>query len=84
MLSPELARAKETYKAVKKQIEKVYDYKLEDFEIIGGNWKHKDWKVWMKGANGYSETKKIVERYIAECKKPFAQRNIDFIHIAIS
>jgi len=67
----------------KKQQKKKFDYSINDFDIIGGNWQHKDWKVWMKGdPNGdYSKTKNIVLKYIEECKKPYGQRDLSQFHL---
>ena len=65
------------------QKNKKFNYSINDFDIIGGNWQHKDWKVWMKGdPNGdYSKTKKIVLKYIEECKKPYGQRDLSQFHL---
>lgn len=64
------------------QKSKVYDFKESDFSIdlLTNKWKHKSWKTWMKGGNDYSETKEIINRYIAECAKPYGTRNLDFVH----
>ena len=81
MYSTEYKQFKENQKFYHIQASKIYDFKLEDFDIIGGSWKHKDWNTWMKGANGYAETKKIVKQYIDECKKPYGERDLSFIHL---
>lgn len=68
------------YEAAK---EKKYEYTLDDFEIMGGCWKHKDWKTWCKGLESYSETQKqFVQKYIDECKKPYGTRDLSFVHLA--
>ena len=65
------------------QKNKEFNYSINDFKIIGGNWQHKDWKVWMKGDpnGGYSKTKEIVIKYIEECKKPYGQRDLSQFHL---
>ena len=65
------------------QANKVYNYTLDDFEIFDSQWRHKDWKTWCQGEGSYSKTKKIVERYIAECKKPYGERDLNFIHLIV-
>ena len=35
----------------------------------------------MKGGNDYAETKVIIRKYIAECKKPYGSRNLSEFHI---
>ena len=79
----EQQRIKEMQKLYDSQRQKKFNYSIDDFDIIGGNCQHKDWKVWMKGdPNGdYSKTKKIVEKYIEECKKPYGQRNLSQFHL---
>ena len=64
------------------QKNKKFDYKFEDFEINGNTWKYKSWKTFVKGGNNYTETSAIIHKYIAECKKPYGKRNLDFIHLA--
>jgi hypothetical protein len=79
----EQQRIQEMQKLYTSQSQKTFDYSLNDFDIIGGNWQYKDWKVWMKGdPNGdYSKTKKIVEKYIEECKKPYGKRDLSQFHL---
>ena len=79
----EQQRIQEMQKLYTSQSQKTFDYSFDYFDIIGGNWQHKDWKVWMKGdPNGdYSKTKKIVLKYIEECKKPYGQRNLSQFHL---
>ena len=86
----EQQRIKEMQKLYASQKQKTFNYSLDDFVIepiykwsIDFMWKHKDWKVWMKGdPNGdYSKTKKIVEKYIEECKKPYGQRDLSQFHL---
>jgi len=69
---------------IKKQMSKKFNYSLDDFsiELSNGNWKHKDWKTWMKGCGQYDQTQRLVEKYIAECKKPYGQRNLSQFHLA--
>jgi len=80
---PEQLKIKSMRKLYDVQKNKSYSYSFDDFDIVGGNWQHKDWKVWMKGdPNGdYSKTKKIVLKYIAECKKPYGQRDLSQFHL---
>lgn len=78
---PEQLRIQSMQKLYASQSKKSFNYDINDFDICGGNWKHKSWKTWMKGVESYSETKKIVERYIAECKKPYGQRNLSEFHL---
>ena len=82
-ISDEQKKINKVKNLYKKQQKKKFNYSINDFDIIGGNWQHKDWKVWMKGdPNGdYSKTKKIVEKYIEECKKPYGQRNLSQFHL---
>ena len=82
-ISDEQKKINKVKNLYKKQQKKKFNYSINDFDIIGGNWQHKDWKVWMKGdPNGdYSKTKKIVEKYIEECKKPYGQRNLSRFHL---
>ena len=62
---------------------KTYNYTLDDFEIMGGCWKHKNWKTWCKGVESYSETQeKFVKRYIDECNKPYGHRDLSFVHLS--
>lgn len=70
------------FKRIKKQMNKQFNYSLDDFEIYDSQWKHKDWKTWCKGCGHFDRTKKLVERYIAECKKPYGKRNLDFVHLS--
>lgn len=70
-----------TAESIARQKAKKFNYKIKDFEIQDFQWKHKDWKTWVKGANNYEDTKIMVEKYIKECKKPYGQRNLNFIHL---
>lgn len=70
------------FKRIKKQMNKQFNYSLDDFEIYDSQWKHKDWKTWCKGYGQFEKTKELVERYIAECKKPYGKRNLDFVHLS--
>ena len=83
IISDEQKKINELKHLYENQKNKVFNYSIDDFDIIGGNWQHKDWKVWMKGdPNGnYSKTKKIVEKYIKECKKPYGQRDLSQFHL---
>ena len=77
---PEQQRIQEMQKLYISQRQKTFNYSLEDFEIYDSQWKHKDWKTWMKGCGRYDHTKKLVERYIEECKKPYGQRDLSQFH----
>ena len=81
-VSDEKQRMVEMQKHYDAQKAKSFSYKFDDFEIVGGCWKHKNWKTWMKGGNGFAETKKIVLNYIKECKKPYGTRNLTMFHLA--
>lgn len=81
-IDPEIKKLSLNIQLQEKSKSKNYNFKFEDFDIVGGNWKHKDWNTWMKGGDGYAETEKIVKRYIAECKKPYGTRDLSFIHLA--
>ena len=70
------------FKRIKKQMNKQFNYSLDDFEIYDSQWKHKDWNTWCKGCGQFNKTKELVERYIAECKKPYGKRNLDFVHLS--
>ena len=78
---PEQLRIQSMQKLYKSQSQKSFDYTLDDFENCGGCWKHKDWKVWMKGHSSYAKTQEIIKRYIAECKKPYGKRNLSEFHL---
>ena len=80
IITEEQRRYELSEKLCEQQKNKKFDYKLEDFEIYDSQWRHKDWKVWMKGAGRYDQTKKIVENYILECSKPYGERNLDDFH----
>lgn len=84
-ITEEQRKLNEVKNLYKKQQKKKFNYSLDDFSIdlLSGKWKHKDWKVWMKGDpnEDYSKTKKIVEKYIEECKKPYRKRNLSFVHL---
>ncbi len=83
IISDEQKRINEVRELYDSQRNKEFNYSIDDFNIIGGNWQHKNWKVWMKGdPNGdYSKTKKIVLKYIEECKKPYGQRDLSQFHL---
>ena len=81
---PEQQRIKEMQKLYVSQSKKSFNYSLDDFEICGACWKHKDWNTWMKGVDSYSETQKIVKEYIAECNKPYGHRNLSKFHLCLS
>ena len=65
----------------KKQMNKHFNYSLDDFEIYDSQWRHKDWKTFCKGCGKYDKTKELVERYIAECKKPYGKRDLSQFHL---
>ena len=69
------------FELIKNQMNKLFNYSLDDFEIYDSKWKHKDWKTWCNGCGQFDKTKALVERYIAECKKPYGKRNLDFVHL---
>jgi len=83
IISDEQKRINEVKHLYENQSKKIFNYSLDDFDIIGGNWQHKDWNVWMKGdPNGdYSKTEKIVLKYIEECKKPYGKRDLSQFHL---
>ena len=68
-------------KLIEKAKAKSYHYNLNDFEIFDSQWRHKDWKCWCKGAGRYDETKKLVQRYIDECAKPYGERDLNWVHL---
>ena len=63
------------------QMNKQFNYSLDDFEIYDSQWRHKDWKTFCKGCGKYDKTKELVERYIAECKKPYGKRDLSQFHL---
>ena len=79
----EQQRIKEMQKFYASQSKKTFNYSPDDFEIYDSQWKHKDWKTWMQGdpTGDYLKTKKIVLKYIEECKKPYGQRNLSQFHL---
>ena len=77
----EQQRIKEMQKLYASQKQKAFNYTLDDFEIYDSQWKHKDWKTWFKGCGRYDRTKKLVEQYIEECKKPYGQRDFSQFHL---
>ena len=85
IISDDQKKINEVKHLYKKQQKKKFNYSLDDFSIdlLSGKWKHKDWKVWMKGvpSGDYAETKEIVKRYIKECKKPYGQRDLSQFHL---
>lgn len=81
---PEQLRIKSMQKLYVSQSKKSFNYSIDDFEIYDSQWKHKDWNTWMKGCDRYDHTKKLVERYIEECKKPYGQRDLSQFHLCNS
>ena len=69
------------FKRIKKQMNKQFNYSLDDFEIRDSQWRHKDWKTFCKGCGKYDKTKELVKRYIAECKKPYGKRDLSQFHL---
>ena len=69
------------FKRIKKQMNKQFNYSLDDFEIYDSQWKHKNWKTWCKGCGQFEKTKELVKRYIAECKKPYGKRDLSQFHL---
>ena len=65
----------------KKQMNKQFNYSLDDCVIYDSQWRHKDWKTFCKGCGKYDKTKELVERYIAECKKPYGKRDLSQFHL---
>ena len=63
------------------QSKKEYNYSIDDFVIYDSQWKHKNWNTWCKGEGRYDYTKKKVEQYIVECKKPYGKRDLNFVHL---
>ena len=63
------------------QMNKQFNYSLDDFEIYDSQWRHKDWKTFCKGCGKHDKTKELVERYIAECKKPYGKRDLSQFHL---
>ena len=82
----EQQRIKEMQKLYESQKNKKFNYSPDDFSIdlLSGKWKHKNWKTWMKGdpTGDYLKTKKIVLKYIEECKKPYGHRDLSMFHLA--
>lgn len=81
IISDDQRKINEVKHLYKKQRQKKFNYSLDDFEIYDSQWKHKDWKTWMKGCGRYDHTKKLVEQYIAKCNKPYGQRNLSKFHL---
>ena len=81
IISDEQRKINEVKHLYENQKNKVFNYSIDDFEIYDSQWKHKDWNVWMKGCGRYDHTKKLVERYIEECKKPYGQRDLSQFHL---
>ena len=79
----EQQRIHEMQKFYDSQSQKQCNYTEDDFSIdsLSNKWKHKSWKTWMKGGNDYAETKVIIRKYIAECKKPYGSRNLSEFHL---
>jgi len=80
-ISDEQKKINELKHLYENQKNKVFNYSIDDFEIYDSQWKHKDWKTWYKGCGRYDHTKKLVERYIEECKKPYGQRDLSQFHL---
>ena len=80
IISDEQKRLNEVKSLYNNQKNKSFNYSIDDFEIYDSQWKHKDWKTWMKGCGRYDHTKKLVDRYIEECKKPYGQRDLSQFH----
>ena len=81
-------KAVETAKAINIQKSKTYDYHFEDFEIVPQgvlyNWKHKSWKSWCRGpidGSGIKGAINMINKYITECKNPYFQRDLSFVHL---
>lgn len=81
IISEEQKRLNEVKNLYTSQKHKTFNYSIDDFEIYDSQWKHKDWKTWMKGCGRYDHTKKLVEQYIEECKKPYGKRNLSMFHL---
>lgn len=83
IISPEQQSLIETKKYYDAQKAKSYNYSADDFEVdlLTNKWRHKSWKTWMKGEKDYSETKKLINKYIDECKKPYGTRNLSGFHL---
>ena len=88
IISEEQKKLNEVKNLYTSQKRKKFNYSPDDLSIdlLSGKWKHKDWKVWMKGApsGDYGETKEIVKRYIEECKKPYGKRDLSQFHLVAS
>lgn len=81
MLSAEMQSYVNNEKLYREKASKVYDYKIDEFEICDSKWRHKSWETWCKGAGRYDKTKKIVERYISECNKSPEDCDLSFVHL---
>ena len=81
IISEEQKRLNEVKSLYNNQKNKSFNYSIDDFEIYDSQWKHKSWKTWMKGCGRYDHTKRLVEKYIAECKKPYGKRNLSEFHL---
>lgn len=84
----EQLRIKNMQKLYVSQKQKTFNYSLDDFVIepiykgaITFKWKYKNWKTWMNGKKGITETRKIIMNYILECKKPYGQRDLSQFHL---
>lgn len=96
IISDEQKRMNEVKHLYENQKKRIFNYSLNDFHIepiseetitfkaIVFKWKHKNWKTWVKGAEGYTETQNIINKYIVECNKPYGTRNLSFIHLVES
>lgn len=62
---------------------KKWDLTEEDFTIDENlNFTHATWKgVFCKGGDTVVATVEIINRYIEECKKPYGERDLSFIHL---
>ncbi len=83
ILDEEAIRRQECTKAYNNARRKVWDLVQEDFKIDENfNFTHVTWKgVYAMGGNTIIATVEIINRYIDECKKPYGQRDLSFIHL---
>ena len=82
--TPEEKTRKETAKLYGVCKNKVWNLKEEDFSIdlLTLQWKHSTWNTWAVGAENYDETKNLIRKYIAEWAKPYATRDLTWVHLA--
>jgi hypothetical protein len=65
-----------------RQANKKFNYSFDEFIIDKHfNFRHKTWRTYVKGGSNLQETTYMINRYIAECNKPYGERNLDFIHL---